>query len=142
MDDIVRAVARVNALPALAPGQTLDGTYELVERIGGGGMGGVFRARDLRLGRDVAVKVLRSEGHRDDHLKKLFEREARATAQLLHPNIVTLHHVGWGDGGEWDKAYDYFDRAWDAVLANLQKRFAEGPIDWKPFLQQLKGAKK
>ena len=55
---------------------------------------------------------------------------------------VRLSHVGWGDGGEWDKAYDYFDRAWGNVLASLQKRFAEGPIDWKPFLQQLKGAKK
>ena len=51
---------------------------------------------------------------------------------------VRLSHVGWGDGGEWDKAYDYFDRAWSAVLANLQKRFAEGPIDWKPFLSKLK----
>ena len=55
---------------------------------------------------------------------------------------VRLSHVGWGDGGEWDKAYDYFDRAWGNVLANLQKRFAEGPIDWQPFLESLKQAKK
>jgi uncharacterized protein YndB with AHSA1/START domain/acetylornithine deacetylase/succinyl-diaminopimelate desuccinylase-like protein len=51
---------------------------------------------------------------------------------------VRLSHVGWGEGGEWDKAYDYFDRAWGNVLANLQKRFVEGPIDWKPFLSKLK----
>jgi uncharacterized protein YndB with AHSA1/START domain len=55
---------------------------------------------------------------------------------------VRLSHVGWGDGGEWDKAYEYFDRSWGNVLANLQKRFTDGPIDWQPFLQQLKGAKK
>jgi uncharacterized protein YndB with AHSA1/START domain len=51
---------------------------------------------------------------------------------------VRLSHVGWGDGGEWDKAYEYFDRAWGHVLANLQKRFAEGPMDWKPFLERLR----
>ena len=51
---------------------------------------------------------------------------------------VRLSHVGWGDGGEWDKAYEYFDRAWGNVLANLQNRFVEGPIDWKPFLSKLK----
>src|SRR5262245_42150001 len=43
---------------------------------------------------------------------------------------VTLTHIGWGDGGEWDKAYAYFDRAWGNVFANLKKRFESGPIDW------------
>ncbi|MED5621629.1 SRPBCC family protein [Ideonella sp. BN130291] len=51
---------------------------------------------------------------------------------------VSLHHTGWGDGGEWDKAYAYFDRAWGNVLANLQKRFESGPVDWTTWLQQLK----
>jgi len=51
---------------------------------------------------------------------------------------VTMTHVGWGDGGEWDKAYGYFDKAWDHVLANLQKRFAEGPIDWSEWLSRLR----
>jgi uncharacterized protein YndB with AHSA1/START domain len=50
---------------------------------------------------------------------------------------VTLHHVGWGDGGEWDKAYSYFDKAWSFVLANLKKRFEEGPRDWSDWLKQL-----
>jgi uncharacterized protein YndB with AHSA1/START domain len=50
---------------------------------------------------------------------------------------VTLHHVGWGDGGEWDRAYTYFDRAWGSVLGNLKKRFDSGPVDWKPWLEQL-----
>jgi uncharacterized protein YndB with AHSA1/START domain len=54
---------------------------------------------------------------------------------------VTMTHVGWGDGGEWDKAYAYFDKAWDRVLGSLQKRFAEGPVDWTDWLNQLKGMK-
>lgn len=50
---------------------------------------------------------------------------------------VTLHHTGWGDGGEWDRAYTYFDRAWGGVLASLQKRFDSGPVDWTEWLRQL-----
>lgn len=51
---------------------------------------------------------------------------------------VTMTHLGWGDGGEWDKAFDYFNKAWDAVLANLQKRFVSGPIDWTEWLARMK----
>ncbi len=50
---------------------------------------------------------------------------------------VRLHHTGWGDGGEWDKAYAYFDRAWGHVLANLKKRYDSGPQDWTDWLAQL-----
>ena len=50
---------------------------------------------------------------------------------------VTLHHTGWGEGGEWDKTYAYFDRAWGGVLSNLKKRFEEGPQDWTEWLKQL-----
>lgn len=58
----------------------------------------------------------------------LSERETR----------VSLHHTGWGDGGEWDKAYAYFDRAWGHVLASLKKRFDSGPMDWSEWLSQLR----
>ncbi len=51
---------------------------------------------------------------------------------------VTIHHIGWGEGGEWDKAYDYFSKTWPNVLKNLKKRFDDGPVDWKPWLLQLK----
>jgi uncharacterized protein YndB with AHSA1/START domain len=51
---------------------------------------------------------------------------------------VSLHHTGWGDGGEWDKAYAYFDKAWGNVLTNMQKRFDKGPQDWTEWLAQLK----
>lgn len=50
---------------------------------------------------------------------------------------VTLHHSGWGDGGQWDQAYAYFDRAWGSVLGNLKKRFDSGPLDWSAWLAQL-----
>lgn len=53
---------------------------------------------------------------------------------------VTLHHVGWGDGGEWDKTYAYFDRAWGRVLENLQKRYTTGPMDWTTWMESLKKA--
>ena len=51
---------------------------------------------------------------------------------------VSLHHTGWGDGGEWDAAYAYFERAWGGVLGNLKKRFEGGPQDWAPWLEQLR----
>ncbi len=51
---------------------------------------------------------------------------------------VSLHHTGWGDGGEWDKTYAYFDRAWGGVLGNLKKRFDSGPQDWSEWLASLR----
>ena len=50
---------------------------------------------------------------------------------------VTLHHTGWGEGGEWDKAYAYFDRAWSTVLGGMKSRIEKGPQDWGPWLKQL-----
>ena len=50
---------------------------------------------------------------------------------------VNLHHTGWGEGGEWDKTYTYFDRAWTGVLGNLKQRFESGPRDWTDWLKQL-----
>jgi hypothetical protein len=51
---------------------------------------------------------------------------------------VTLHHTGWGDGGEWDKAYAYYERAWGNVLGSLKKRFETGPVDWTVWLEQMR----
>jgi uncharacterized protein YndB with AHSA1/START domain len=51
---------------------------------------------------------------------------------------VTIHHLGWGEGEKWNATYAYFDRAWGNVLANLQKRFVDGPVDFTPFLEQLR----
>jgi uncharacterized protein YndB with AHSA1/START domain len=51
---------------------------------------------------------------------------------------VTLHHTGWGEGAEWDKAYAYFERAWGGVLGNLKKRFDSGPMDWTEWMASLR----
>lgn len=60
----------------------------------------------------------------------------------LDPNTtrVRLHHVGWGDGGQWDRAYAYFDSAWGNVLGNLKKRFETGPVDWSEWLARMRAA--
>jgi serine/threonine protein kinase len=74
------------------------GPYEIVSRIGAGGMGEVFKARDTRLERSVAVKILPVEFARDAQLQSRFEREAKTISQLSHPNICTLHDVGNENG--------------------------------------------
>jgi serine/threonine protein kinase/TolB-like protein/Flp pilus assembly protein TadD len=67
--------------------------YDVLEKIGSGGMGEVYRARDTRLDRDVALKILPPEMARDPDRRARFEREARAIAALKHPNIITIHAV-------------------------------------------------
>jgi len=79
------------------PGARL-GPYEIVALLGAGGMGLVYRARDTRLGRDVAIKVLPAEFAEDAERLRRFEREARATAALSHPNILEVHDVGTFEG--------------------------------------------
>ena len=82
---------------AILPGSTL-GPYEIIGELGAGGMGIVYRARDTRLDRDVAIKVLPEHVAGDADLRQRFEREARAVAGLNHPNICTLHDIGEQDG--------------------------------------------
>ena len=77
----------------LAVGDRL-GPYEIVAPLGAGGMGEVYRARDTRLGRDVAVKVLPAHLSEDPEARARFEREARIVSGLNHPNICVLHDVG------------------------------------------------
>src|ERR1700732_3943204 len=77
---------------ALTPGTKL-GPYEIHSPLGAGGMGEVYRATDPKLGRDVALKVLPAEMASDPERLARFRREAKALAQLDHPNIVTIHSV-------------------------------------------------
>ena len=76
----------------LQPGDKL-GPYEILAQIGAGGMGEVYRARDSRLGRDVAIKILPRDRVADPERKKRFLQEARAASALNHPNIVTLYDI-------------------------------------------------
>ena len=82
---------------SLAPG-THVGHYELIAVLGAGGMGEVYRARDTRLGRDVALKILPGAIGSDSERLARFDREARTLAALNHPNIVTIHSVEESDG--------------------------------------------
>ena len=73
------------------------GHYEVGDRLGKGGMGEVYRARDTKLNRDVALKVLPADLATDAERRMRFEREAQAVAALNHPNIVTIHSVEQAD---------------------------------------------
>src|SRR5262245_43640571 len=74
------------------------GPYEILSAIGAGGMGEVYRAKDTRLQRTVAVKVLSAAVGQDADRRSRFEREARAIAALSHPNILAVHDVGVDNG--------------------------------------------
>src|SRR5512137_1356080 len=81
---------------SLASGTRL-GPYEILMPLGAGGMGEVYRARDTRLGRDVAIKVLPSHLSANPEVRARFEREARAISQLNHPHICSIHDIGRQD---------------------------------------------
>src|SRR5437764_14756766 len=81
-------------------GRTL-GSYEVISLLGAGGMGEVYLARDTRLGRNVAIKLLPNKHCVDPERVWRFEREARAASGLNHPNIVTIYDIGVADEGRF-----------------------------------------
>ncbi len=83
---------------AMDEGTVLNNRYQLLERLGHGGMSDVFRARDLMLERYVAIKVLSEQYSNDESFQQRFRQEARAAANLSHPNIVTVHDFGLDQG--------------------------------------------
>src|SRR5215469_14746611 len=85
---------------ALRSGTQL-GPYEIQSSLGAGGMGEVYRARDTRLNRTVAIKTLASHLSSSPELKQRFEREARALSSLNHPNICHLYDIGSQDGTDY-----------------------------------------
>ena len=112
---------------ALSAGTRL-GPYEIVSPLGAGGMGEVYRAKDTRLDRTVAIKVLNSSLATTPDLKARFEREARTISQLNHPNICTLHDVGH-DGGADFLVMEFIEGE------SLAERLKKGPL---PLDQLLK----
>jgi TolB-like protein len=118
------------------PGERL-GPYEIVAPIGAGGMGEVYRARDTRLGRIVAIKVLRGDVAADADRIERFEREARAASALNHPNIVTIYDVGvsgttsyiameWVDGSSLRDVLASGKPQSPATVATIGAQIAEG----------------
>src|SRR5437868_7989576 len=100
------------------------GPYEIVAPLGAGGMGEVYRARDTRLGREVAVKVLPEPFANDPDRRGRFEREAKAVAALSHPNILAIHDYG---------TQGVITYAVMELLEGetLRDRLAKGPLAWR-----------
>jgi Tol biopolymer transport system component len=111
----------------LTPGTKL-GPYEILSPLGAGGMGEVYRAKDTRLDRTVAVKILPSHLSENSEAKQRFDREARTISSLNHPNICTLHDVGHQDGIDY-LVMEYLEGE------TLAERLRKGPL---PVEQVLK----
>jgi eukaryotic-like serine/threonine-protein kinase len=105
------------------PPSTRLGPYEIISAIGAGGMGEVYRARDTRLERTVAIKVLSEHRSRSPEIRERFEREARAISSLSHPHVCPLYDVGHQDGIDF-LVMEYLD---GETLAN---RLKKGPLPW------------
>jgi serine/threonine protein kinase len=111
----------------IAAGRRL-GPYEIVSRLGGGGMGEVFRARDTRLDRTVAVKILPVEFAENAELRTRFELEARTISQISHPHICALHDVGRAEGVEY-LVLEFIEGE------TLTDRIARGPLPIEDVLR-------
>jgi serine/threonine-protein kinase len=109
------------------PGTRL-GPYEIVAPIGSGGMGDVYRARDSRLSREVAIKVLPDRFLKDADARVRFEREARAVAALTHPNILAIHDFGTADGASYSVTELLEGQT-------LRQRLLQGALSWRKTIE-------
>lgn len=122
----------------------VGGAFEIyINPLAEPGMRGADGMRFLAL---QPPRMLSFDWNAPPHLPQAREQRTFVVVRI-HPvsekeTRVTLHHTGWGDGGEWDKAYAYFDRAWGNVLGNLKKRFDSGPVDWTEWMEQLRKMQK
>lgn len=127
LDDLMENVmtpllARDESRDGQTAAPSVDSRYRLIERLGGGGMGAVYRARDERLERDVALKFLSPHLSADGSAKKRFLVEARAAAALEHPNICTVHEIGETADGQLYIVMACYDGE------TLERRIARGAL--------------
>ncbi len=110
------------------PSGTRLGSYEIVAAIGAGGMGEVYRARDPRLGREVAVKTIAPRLATDPDALARFQREARVIASLSHPNVLAIHDVGSQDG-LWFLVTEFLEGE------TLRDRISRRPLPWRSVVE-------
>ena len=123
--DLAPLAARVRESTALGGGPLQGrtvGQYQVLERVGGGGMGVVYKALDTRLGRTVALKFLQPRLSEDDSAGERFRLEARAIAALEHPNICTIHEIGETSDGQLFLTMPLYDGE------TVQQRIQKGPL--------------
>ena len=99
------------------------GAYEMLSLLGAGGMGQVYKARDTRLDRTVAIKVLPDTLAADPQFRERFDREARAISQLTHPHICTLYDVGEHQGTAFLVMDTSMERLWPTGSRRARSRF-------------------
>src|SRR5262245_16341944 len=108
------------------------GPYEILRPLGAGGMGEVYQARDTRLERTVAIKILPAERYSSAEVRQRFEREAKTISQLSHPHICTLFDVGHQDLAEGPVDYLVMEHLEGETLSD---RLARGPLPLDQILR-------